>query len=80
MCTLKLVGKSSTYKETLSSLKIEKLIHLVFWLPLLQAADILIYGADYVPVGEDQIAHIELAREVAGGALIIFMVRMRILN
>lgn len=33
--------------------------------PLLQAADILIYKAGHVPVGEDQVAHIELAREVA---------------
>jgi tryptophanyl-tRNA synthetase len=33
--------------------------------PLLQSADILIYQAQYVPVGEDQVAHIELTREVA---------------
>ncbi len=33
--------------------------------PLLQAADILIYKGDFVPVGEDQVAHIELTREVA---------------
>src|SRR5258708_20536532 len=33
--------------------------------PLLQSADILIYQAVYVPVGEDQVAHIELTREVA---------------
>lgn len=33
--------------------------------PLLQAADILIYRAGLVPVGEDQIAHVELTREVA---------------
>lgn len=33
--------------------------------PLLQAADVLIYKADYIPVGEDQSAHIELVREVA---------------
>jgi tryptophanyl-tRNA synthetase len=33
--------------------------------PLLQSADILIYKADAVPVGEDQIAHVELTREVA---------------
>ena len=33
--------------------------------PLLQAADILIYRADFVPVGEDQVAHVELTREVA---------------
>ncbi len=33
--------------------------------PLLQTADILIYKAGFVPVGEDQVAHIEFAREVA---------------
>jgi tryptophanyl-tRNA synthetase len=33
--------------------------------PLLQSADILIYGADKVPVGEDQVAHVELTREIA---------------
>jgi len=33
--------------------------------PLLQSADILIYRAGLVPVGEDQVAHVELAREVA---------------
>src|SRR5213592_1457282 len=33
--------------------------------PLLQAADILIYRAKYVPVGEDQVPHVELTREVA---------------
>jgi tryptophanyl-tRNA synthetase len=32
--------------------------------PVLQAADILIYRADIVPVGEDQTAHLELAREI----------------
>ncbi|MGB9629684.1 MAG: tryptophan--tRNA ligase, partial [Thermodesulfobacteriota bacterium] len=33
--------------------------------PVLQAADILIYKARYVPVGEDQIQHVELSREIA---------------
>lgn len=33
--------------------------------PLLQSADVLIYRAKYVPVGEDQVPHIELMREVA---------------
>ena len=33
--------------------------------PLLQAADILIYRADHVPVGEDQVPHVELTREIA---------------
>ncbi len=33
--------------------------------PLLQTADIIIYKAGYVPVGEDQVAHVELSREIA---------------
>ena len=33
--------------------------------PLLQSADILVYRAAYVPVGEDQVAHVELTRETA---------------
>ncbi len=33
--------------------------------PVLQAADILIYKANYVPVGEDQVQHVELCREIA---------------
>src|ERR1700751_5970698 len=32
--------------------------------PVLQAADILIYKGDFVPVGEDQVAHVELTREI----------------
>jgi tryptophanyl-tRNA synthetase len=33
--------------------------------PVLQAADILLYKAGYVPVGEDQVQHVELSREIA---------------
>jgi tryptophanyl-tRNA synthetase len=33
--------------------------------PVLQAADILLYRAEYVPVGEDQVQHLELSRELA---------------
>jgi tryptophanyl-tRNA synthetase len=38
----------------------------LFTYPVLQAADILAYDADVVPVGEDQIQHIEICRDVAG--------------
>jgi tryptophanyl-tRNA synthetase len=37
----------------------------LFYYPVLQAADILAYGAEEVPVGEDQRQHVELAREIA---------------
>src|SRR3989344_154634 len=37
----------------------------LFTYPILMAADILLYGAEYVPVGEDQLQHLELARTLA---------------
>ncbi|HRI58760.1 MAG TPA: tryptophan--tRNA ligase [Saprospiraceae bacterium] len=37
----------------------------LFFYPVLQAADILIYHADYVPVGKDQQQHLELSRDIA---------------
>ena len=55
-----------TYKDQQEKLKERDLSTYGFLgYPLLQAADILIYRAGNVPVGEDQVAHIELAREVA---------------
>ncbi len=55
-----------TYKEQRENIK-EKDLGTYGFLgyPVLQAADILIYQADYVPVGEDQVPHIELTREIA---------------
>lgn len=38
----------------------------LFTYPVLQAADILAYDADVVPVGEDQLQHIEVCRDIAG--------------
>ncbi len=37
----------------------------IFMYPVLQAADVLIYNADLVPVGQDQVQHLELTRELA---------------
>lgn len=55
-----------TYKEQQQNLSDRDLSTYGFLgYPLLQAADILIYKADVVPVGEDQVPHIELTREVA---------------
>jgi tryptophanyl-tRNA synthetase len=55
-----------TYKEQLENIT-DRDIHTYGFLgyPLLQAADILMYKADAVPVGEDQVPHVELTREVA---------------
>jgi tryptophanyl-tRNA synthetase len=55
-----------TYKDQQEKLKERDLSTYGFLgYPLLQAADILIYKAGHVPVGEDQVSHIELSREVA---------------
>src|SRR5262245_44325899 len=55
-----------TYKDQMEKLKDRDLATYGFLgYPLLQAADILIYKAAYVPVGEDQASHVELTREVA---------------
>jgi tryptophanyl-tRNA synthetase len=55
-----------TYKDQQEKLKERDLATYGFLgYPLLQSADILIYKADRVPVGEDQVAHIELTREIA---------------
>jgi tryptophanyl-tRNA synthetase len=54
-----------TYKEQIENLKERDLGTYGFLgYPLLQSADIVIYDADFVPVGEDQVPHVELTREV----------------
>jgi tryptophanyl-tRNA synthetase len=54
-----------TYKEQQETLKDKDLSAIGFLgYPLLQTADVAIYDARFVPVGEDQVAHLELAREV----------------
>jgi len=60
-----------SYKEQQQNLQTKDLSTYGFLgYPLLQAADILIYQADGVPVGEDQVAHVELTREVAAASII----------
>ena len=54
-----------SYKDQLQMANKDLLTHGFLGYPLLQAADILIYKAAVVPVGEDQAAHVELAREIA---------------
>src|ERR1700736_4523188 len=55
-----------TYKEQRENIKDKDLGTYGFLgYPVLQAADILMYKADVVPVGEDEVAHIELTREIA---------------
>jgi len=55
-----------TYKDQQEQLKDKDLATFGFLgYPLLQSADILLYKTAFVPVGEDQIAHVEITREVA---------------
>ena len=55
-----------TYKEQRQNIKDKDLGNYGFLgYPVLQAADILMYKANFVPVGEDQVPHIELTREIA---------------
>jgi len=63
---LGLLERCPTYKEQLREIKTRDL-HTYGFLgyPVLQAADILLYKADKVPVGEDQLPHLELTREAA---------------
>ncbi len=58
--------RNPTYKEQMTELK-EKDLRTYGFLgyPVLQAADILIYKAEKVPVGLDQVPHLELTREIA---------------
>ncbi len=58
--------RNPTYKDMLQNLKNKDLATYGFLgYPVLQAADILIYRAEKVPVGLDQVPHLELTREIA---------------
>jgi tryptophanyl-tRNA synthetase len=54
-----------TYKEMVEQLGLESPSYGLLGYPLLQSADILMYKAQWVPVGVDQVPHVELTREVA---------------
>ena len=55
-----------TYKEQRDNIKDKDLSNYGFLgYPVLQSADILLYKGEVVPVGEDQVAHVELTREIA---------------
>jgi tryptophanyl-tRNA synthetase len=54
-----------TYKEQIEQMAERDLSSLGFLgYPLLQTADVIIYSAQFVPVGEDQVPHLELSREI----------------
>ena len=57
--------RNPTFKEIKSELKGKNLDNVGFLAyPVLQAADITLYGADKVPVGKDQLPHLEITREI----------------
>ncbi|WP_204305157.1 tryptophan--tRNA ligase [Desulfurobacterium thermolithotrophum] len=63
---VKWLERNPTYKEMMENLKDREVATYGFLgYPVLQAADIVIYKADVVPVGIDQIPHLELTREIA---------------
>lgn len=64
LTTVARLERVPTYKEQIQQLKLKPSAGLLTY-PVLQSADILIYKADTVPVGEDQMPHIELTREIA---------------
>jgi len=63
---LGLIKRCHAYKDKLQKGFDEENVNMgLFNYPILMAADILMYDADYVPVGEDQKQHIEITREIA---------------
>lgn len=66
LVTTSRLERNPTVKEQVRDLHLEDTVsygHLGY--PVLQAADILLYKANLVPVGEDQVPHVELTREIA---------------
>lgn len=59
-------SRMTQFKDKSSKAGTDRTVVGLFTYPMLQAADILLYQADFVPVGEDQRQHIELTRDLAG--------------
>ena len=57
--------RNPAVKEQVRDLHIENVSYGHLGYPVLQAADILLYKGDLVPVGEDQVPHVEISREIA---------------
>ena len=57
--------RNPTLKEQVRDLNRENIVYGHLGYPVLQAADILLYKGDVVPVGEDQAPHVEITREIA---------------
>ncbi|HMS50370.1 MAG TPA: tryptophan--tRNA ligase [Candidatus Saccharibacteria bacterium] len=59
------MSRMTQYKDKSSKLSAERTSVGLFNYPVLMAADILLYGATYVPVGDDQSQHLEFTRDIA---------------
>lgn len=57
--------RNPSIKEQVRDLEIENIVYGHLGYPVLQAADILLYRGELVPVGEDQLSHVEITREIA---------------
>ncbi len=57
--------RNPTLKDQIRDLNIENVIYGHLGYPVLQSADILLYKGEVVPVGEDQVPHVEITREIA---------------
>ena len=64
VCPMGLLERCHSYKDKIA--KGFSPSNALFTYPVLMAADILIYNADLVPVGQDQTQHLEIARDIAG--------------
>ena len=60
-----LLERAHAYKAAKDEGRANEINHGVFAYPVLMASDILIYDADVVPVGQDQIQHVEMTRDMA---------------
>lgn len=60
-----LLERAHAYKAAIDEGKEKEINHGVFSYPVLMASDILIYDSDIVPVGKDQIQHVEMTRDMA---------------
>ncbi len=65
LITVNRLERNPTLKDQVRDLNIENIIFGHLGYPVLQSADILLYKGDAVPVGEDQVPHVEITREIA---------------
>ncbi len=65
LITVNRLERNPTLKDQIRDLNIENVIYGHLGYPVLQAADILLYKGNAVPVGEDQVPHVEITREIA---------------